>query len=102
MLVEVSVTCENKKEAKKIAQVLLRKKLVACANWFEVESLFWWKRKITGSQEVLLILKTSSAKTGEVKKEVVNLCSYELPVVTAKLINVNSAAQRWLKKSTNN
>ena len=49
------ITTPNKKEAKQIAQKLLDKKLIACANVISnVNSYFVWKNKVQNSKEIII------------------------------------------------
>ena len=41
--VELFLTCGSWREAQKIADVLLKKKLVACVEFVEVKSKAWWQ-----------------------------------------------------------
>ena len=52
------ITNSDKKIAKKIAMNLLKKRIVACANMFPIDSIYWWKNKIEESKEYVLIVKT--------------------------------------------
>lgn len=80
----VLVTAKNTQEAKKIAQGLLKERLIACANILSgVESLFWWEGKIDRSAEVLLVLKTKKAAFKRVEAAVKKLHSYQNPEIIA-------------------
>ena len=55
----VFVTTKDKAEAEKIAQTLLREKLIACANIISpIDSRFHWEGKIDSAEECLAIMKT--------------------------------------------
>jgi periplasmic divalent cation tolerance protein len=86
------ITCKNKAEAKKIANALLKKKLIACANIFPVDSLYKWKGKLNSDKEAVLLAKTNK----DIAKEVKKLHSYECPCI----IKINAAANKefanWL------
>lgn len=59
----VFVTASNSKEAKKIAQSLLKNKLAACINILpSIQSSYWWKNKIETASETMLIIKTTQKK----------------------------------------
>ena len=45
-LIFVYVTNPSKDEARKIAGVLIKKKLIACTNIFPIESVYPWKGKM--------------------------------------------------------
>lgn len=92
------VTCRNEPEAAKIATVLLQKKLIACANIFPINSLYRWKGRIRKEKEVVMILKTLSAKASAVKKEIEKIHSYEIPCITEIKIKPNKEYGGWLKE----
>ncbi len=78
----VLVTAKNKKEAKGIAERLIKKRLAACVNIINnVESLFRWQGKIDSALEVLLIIKTKQGKIGKVISQVKAVHSYEVPEI---------------------
>lgn len=45
-IISIYITYPNIEEAKKICTHLLEQKLIACANYFPIESAYWWKGKI--------------------------------------------------------
>jgi periplasmic divalent cation tolerance protein len=55
------VTTANREEAERISQVLLKERLIACANIVgPVTSLFWWTGKVERAKEHLLLMKSRS------------------------------------------
>jgi len=89
--VVILVTCASRKEARRIADALLRKRLAACANIVTgVESKFWWKAKIDKAREVLLILKTSENNFAKIEREVKRIHSYDVPEIAALPITAGS------------
>jgi periplasmic divalent cation tolerance protein len=51
----VLITTASKPEAQKIAQNLLERCLIACADIFgPIESHFWWQSKIDQAEEFLI------------------------------------------------
>ena len=54
----VFVTTADKAEAEKISQVLLKERLIACANIINpVTSFFFWQGKIDRAEECLVVMK---------------------------------------------
>lgn len=94
----IYITNPTKKEAKEIAKHLLKKKLIACANIFPVDSLYWWKGKIAQETEFVLIAKTSKANFEKVKKEVERLHSYTIPCIIKIPVSSNKKYFNWLIK----
>ncbi len=75
------ITASSEKEAGKIADMLLEKRLIACANMFPIKSRYWWKGKIEKSGEFLLLCKTQMKKSGKIIEEVKKVHSYETPCI---------------------
>ena len=90
------VVCKNKEEAKKIAKHLLSKKLIACANIFPIESLYWWQNKIIEDKEAVLICKTTENFI-EVEREIKKIHSYEIPCILNFDVKVNKEYENWAK-----
>ncbi|MDO8656096.1 MAG: divalent-cation tolerance protein CutA [Nanoarchaeota archaeon] len=91
------VTCSDVKEANNISRTLLSKKLIACANFFHVESIYQWKGKIKEGKEVVLILKTMKHKVAVVRKEIEKIHSYEIPCITEIEVKPNEKYGKWLE-----
>ncbi|MBU2635343.1 divalent-cation tolerance protein CutA [Patescibacteria group bacterium] len=96
----VYITNPTKKEAKKIAKHLLKKRLIACANIFPINSLYWWEGKIADENEFVLIAKTIEANFEKVKKEVEKIHSYKTPCIIKIPVSSNKKYFDWLKKET--
>jgi periplasmic divalent cation tolerance protein len=76
----VFVTAPGLKTARSLAKAALQKKLVACANLIpKIESHYWWQGKIESGAEVLLILKTTSAKLAALEKFILAKHPYDTP-----------------------
>ena len=101
-MIEITVTCKNQAEADTIAAVLLQQRLIACANSFSVRSVYRWQGKIKRSREVLIIMKTVSARVKSVKKIIFKLHSYRLPVITITNKSSTPEVEAWVQKATYN
>ncbi len=75
------VTCRDEEEAKKIISNLLNKKLIACANFLPIKSIYRWNGEICYDNEIALILKTTQEKFNDIKEEIKRMHSYEIPCV---------------------
>jgi len=76
----VYITTKNVSEARKISDLLLRGKLIACANIIpRIESGFWWKGKIEKCSESVIICKTKGGLVKKVIETVKKNHSYEVP-----------------------
>tara|TARA_A100000164_G_scaffold103550_1_gene90847 strand:- start:505 stop:816 length:312 start_codon:yes stop_codon:yes gene_type:complete len=95
------ITAKNKSEAKKIATILVKKKLVACANVFKnIQSFFLWKNNVNNSNEVVIMGKTLQKNQPKVISEVKKIHSYDIPcVVFYKISSGNKEFLNWINKS---
>ncbi len=75
----IYITHKNKKEAKKVAEALLRDRLIACVNYFPIESSYWWKGEIVTAKEIVTLVKTKKENWTKVKKAVEAIHPYETP-----------------------
>jgi len=78
----ITTTCKSKIEAKKIAKILLKNKLIACSQISIIESLYFWKEKLVCEGEFLLTLKTKIDLYKEIEKIILQNHSYQTPQIT--------------------
>ncbi len=97
----VFITTKSKQEAETIANSLLEKKLIACANIVEhIDSFFWWQNKIDSSREALLIAKSRKELFEQILAVVKEKHSYELPeIIAIPLVNADEDYLKWLDES---
>lgn len=93
--------CKNKQEAKKIVNFLLKLKLIACANFWTVESIYRWNNKIVSGKEVAVYLKTRKENYKKVEAAIKKLSSAEIPCIFE--IDVDKVSKQyadWVRKET--
>ena len=96
-MISIYTTCKDKKEARKIADHLLKKRLIACANYFPVESRYWWKGKLASGREYALLMK-GKGKVKEIVKEIEKNHSYDMPGISIEKIKTSKKTGKWIKK----
>lgn len=97
----VYVTTKDEKEAKKIAEVLVKEKLAACTNIFPIRSIYRWEGKIHEETEVAIFIKTKMELVDELIKRVKELHSYEVPcIVSLAIENGHTNFLKWIGEST--
>ena len=62
-------TFPDKTSITKIANHLVKKKLVACVNIMKISSVYSWKGKIENQPEYLGLFKTTKKNQSELKKK---------------------------------
>ena len=91
--------CKNKKSAKKLALLLLKKKKAVCINILNnVESFYCEKNKVKSENEVGVLIK-SSIEQKEIFNFVEKNHSYEIPFISKlKTSKVNKKYIEWSSK----
>lgn len=99
--IAIYVTHANEGEAEKVASHLLNKHLIACANFFPIRSMYWWKGALETNNEIVTILKTREENFKQVKKEILSIHPYETPCVLKLNVEANEAYSQWIYNETN-
>ena len=81
--IEVKTTFEKKEEALNLANLLLSKKLVACVQIGEIQSLYSWKGKFENEHEYILTMKSKETLYDEIEKTIKANHSYEVAEIVA-------------------
>lgn len=92
----IYVTNENEANAQLLADSLLQKKLIACANIFPIKSAYWWQGNIEHEDEYVAILKTSDALWAKVCEEIEQIHPYDVPCIMRIQAEANAAYEAWI------
>jgi periplasmic divalent cation tolerance protein len=80
----VYITFPNKKEARRVGEVIVKEKLARCVNIIpQIESIFFWKGKLEKEKECVLIAKITDRNYKKLERRVKELHPYELPCIVA-------------------
>lgn len=97
----VYITCGSLKDTQRIAQILVKKKLVACVNYLPVTSVYRWEGKIQNDTEYLLLCKTRRGHFDKIKDEVVKIHPYDIPAITlVPVLDGYDKYLQWVAEST--
>jgi len=92
----ILTTAGSEAEARKIAQMLVERRLAACVNIVgPIHSVYRWKGALESAAEHLLIIKTTAAAFPRVRDAIRELHSYELPECV--MINLEEGGEEYLK-----
>lgn len=98
-MVFIYTTCPNIGSAKKIGSALLKKRLVACCNYWRIQSSYWWQGKIVNESEAVLLVKTAKEHIAGIKRLIEESHPYKAPclaVISTK--QLNAAYAKWLRQ----
>lgn len=91
----VFITTANKDEAKRLAAALVDARLASCAQILpDIESVYRWNGEVRHEAETLMLVKTASAKFGELERQIRLLHSYKVPEILA--VPVTAISQPYL------
>ncbi len=91
----VFVTCEANDQAETIAQTVVTERLAACVNVLPgIRSCYVWERKLTWSDEVLLLIKTTRGRFDQLQDRIKALHSYSVPEIVA--VTIDDAFDKYI------
>lgn len=91
----VFVTCESKEQSEEIAQAVVTEKLAACVNVLPgIRSCYVWEGKLTWSDELLLVIKTTRGRFEQLKSRVRGIHSYAVPEIVG--VTIDEAFDKYL------
>jgi len=94
-------TYPDKKSISRVAHIVVEKKLAACVNYTEINSVYTWKNKIQDTKEFLALFKTTSDSKQKLKETIAKSHPYEVPeIVELKMDSVSLPYMKWLEEST--
>jgi len=97
----IYTTLPDKAITKKIAKKLVDEKLIACANFFPVESVYRWEKKLCEDKEHVLIMKTRKELYKKVEIRLKEIHPYETPAIVSYEIKEGSKNYlSWIKEGT--
>lgn len=98
MLIIAYIPCGSEAEAERIAETLVRGKLIACANIIKSRSVYEWGGKLEKTNEWVILAKTLPEIFEKLRKRVEELHSYNPPCILAiPVTDVNEDYYEWVK-----
>jgi len=98
--VQILTAVSSKKEAQRIANLLIENNLAACVQILgPIESVYKWKGKKEKAEEFLCLIKSLNSKSKLIIKEIKSLHSYEVPeIIVTPIIGGNPDYFKWMEK----
>jgi periplasmic divalent cation tolerance protein len=92
----VLTTLASDDEALRLVRALLERRLIACGTMLPAgRSIYRWQGKIADEREVVVLLKTRSARLEALKEAFTELHPYKVPELLA--ISVEAGLERYLE-----
>jgi periplasmic divalent cation tolerance protein len=100
-LVAVLTTVGSRDDARRIAAALVHRRLAACAQISEIESVYRWQGQVQQDSEFRLLIKTTAARYAEVEAAIRELHDYEVPQIVALPIDqVYAPYAEWVRDNS--
>lgn len=96
----IETTYPNLTAAKKLAKLLLEKKLAACVQFTTIKSIYLWQGKIENSTEILVKIKSKNSLYKKIEKIIKDNHVYEIPQIFSRLVDQGFAPYLdWIDSS---
>ncbi|HVC68940.1 MAG TPA: divalent-cation tolerance protein CutA [Acidimicrobiales bacterium] len=99
---QVSVTAPSPEEAGSLGQMVVGRRLAACAQISgPISSTYWWDGEVRSAPEWQCTLKTTSSRLEELMAAVREAHSYEVPeIIATPIVTGEPAYLAWIAGET--
>lgn len=91
----ILTTTDSKSEAQNIAKALIEKRVAACVQIEQIESIYRWEGKITQEGEYLLRIKSTIDRYPQIESIIKKMHSYDIPQIIQ--IPITDGYEEYLK-----
>ena len=95
----LTTTESNKKRSKRIAKLLIKKKLAVCVSLKDIYSIYEWEGKFEEVQEVEIIIKSKPELKNDLISFLQKKISYDVPQILLKKFKSEKNYIKWIKKT---
>jgi len=98
----VFCTCPGEEAGAAIAETLVTERLAACVNRLPaLTSVYLWQEQVERDKDILLLIKTTSARFDALRARLCELHPYELPgIITTPVTRGLPAYLQWVSTCT--
>jgi periplasmic divalent cation tolerance protein len=98
--IAVVTTVASRAEAQAMAHALVERRLAACAQISDIESIYRWQGQVQQGAECRIVFKTTRERYAQVEQMIRQLHSYELPAIHALAFDaVHAPYAAWIAQS---
>ena len=100
-MITVHTTIDTKEAAKNLTSSLVKDNLIACGSYFQINSVYIWKKEYMEDQEYEVVLYTKNELLDKVVQHIKENHSYDLPkIVVFEAKYVLPEYDIWIKEQT--
>lgn len=97
----IQTTYFSKKDAQKLANILLDKRLAACIQISKIRSFYTWENQLCEDKEYLVTIKTEKNNYKKIKRKIKENHSYDVPeIIGLELKKTSKDYKKFIKDST--
>jgi len=96
-MIVVYITSLSKEKAKELAKHLLNKRVIACANIHQANSMYLWEGDISDEVEYILIAKTVEENFSVLRHEVLEFSDCQIPCIIKFPVTANQQFVQWVR-----
>ena len=93
------VTHPDLDTARRIADMVVKQRLAACANIFAMQSAYWWQGAVQEEGEWVSVLKTAPHLDAALERAIQSAHPYETPCIARWQANANREYEDWIRAS---
>ena len=98
--IAVVTTVADRAQAQAMARALVQRRLAACVQISDIESIYRWHGEVQQGPECRLVIKTTRERYGEIERTIRELHSYELPAIHALAFDaIHAPYGQWIVQS---
>ena len=76
-------------------------RLIACANYYPMDSVYWWEWQLTSASEIMTIYKTRTELVPQIQEKIKSLHKYVVPcIIQLAEVSANQAYEDWIDSET--
>jgi periplasmic divalent cation tolerance protein len=100
-LIAVITTTDKAEEARNLATALVERRLAACAQVSEIQSVYRWKGAVQNDKEFRILFKTTAGQYDAIERAIREMHSYELPAIYSLPVEqVFAAYGTWVEENS--
>lgn len=93
----IYTTWPNPESAAEAGRTLVEERLAACVNVLPgAFSFSWWEGQVNAEPEVVMIVKTTVARSKKLRDRIVALHPYDLPAIVALEVDKGGSSSTYL------
>lgn len=94
----IYTTVPDKESALRLVKELIKEQVVACANFFPIESVYFWEEKLVEDNEYAVLLKTANVSFEDIETAVNKNHPYQIPCILKIDAETTLPFGNWINK----